>query len=242
MNEANIRLRATAKSAKASTRVSNQVIYERIFNAISERDLPPGTKLSEEKLAKIFGVSRTRIRELLTRLAYEKIVTLLPNRGAFVTRPSVQDVHDVFDARRASEPAVIRRLAQSANPAQIARLREHVAAERTARTAGNGRTLTKLSGDFHLLVGELAANPFLSDMVRGLVSLTRLIIYRYDSSTDLPACLHHEHDELVSTVERHDPEAAAEQMIKHLDHVESSLNLNVDDSGAIDLEKVLSLS
>ena len=43
-------------------------------------------------------------------------------------------------------------------------------------------------------------------------------------------------------LERHDPDAAAEQMIKHLEHVESSLRLNVDDSGAIDLEKILSLN
>lgn len=231
---------AKVNGAKAPTRVSNQVIYERIFNAISERDLPPGTKLSEEKLAKIFGASRTRIRELLTRLAYEKIVTLLPNRGAFVTRPSVQDAHNVFEARRATEPTVIRRLAQSATPAQIGRLREHVVSERAARTAGDRRMLTKLSGDFHVLVAELAGNPFLSDTVRGLVSVTRLIIYRYDSP-DLPACLHHEHDEIVGAVERRDPEAAADQMLKHIEHVESSLNLNVDDSGTIDLEKILSL-
>lgn len=237
MNAPNELPQANTKAGKPSGAISNQAIYERIFGAISERSLPPGTKLSEEKLGKIFGVSRTRIREVLCRLAHDKIVTLLPNRGAFVARPTVQDTREVFEARRVIESALVKRLAETAGAADIARLRRHVAQEHAARAANDRRTLTKLSGDFHLLVADLAGNSILSETMRGLVSLTRLIIFLYDSP-NMPACLDHEHDDLVSAIERRDGTAAAEGMIRHISHVEGSLRLDVDEEGSIDLEKV----
>lgn len=235
---------AAAKSAKADLRakkspgrISNQSIYERIYDAISERSIPPGTKLSEEKLAKVFGVSRTRIREVLCRLANEKIVTLIPNRGAFVAQPTVEETRAVFEARRVIEGALIRRLAESATTKDIARLREHVSQEHTARAANDRAALAKLSGDFHLLIAELAANPFLRETLHGLVSLTRLIIYLYDSPR-VSACLDHEHDTLVSAIERRDATTAEREMLEHLEHVESSLNLNIRADETIDLEKI----
>src|SRR5947199_8340847 len=57
-------------------------IYERIVSAIFEHRLAPGTKLGEDRLAAIFGVSRSRIRPALARLAHEKLVRLEPNRWA----------------------------------------------------------------------------------------------------------------------------------------------------------------
>ena len=63
-------------------------IYERLVAAIFEHRLAPGMKLGEEGLAAVFGVSRARIRAVLPRLAHEGLVTLEPNRGAFVTQPT----------------------------------------------------------------------------------------------------------------------------------------------------------
>jgi DNA-binding GntR family transcriptional regulator len=226
-----------AAKGKVPGRISNQTIYERIYEAVIERRLPPATKLSEEKLAQVFGVSRTRIREVLCRLAYEKIVNLIPNRGAFVASPSVEETRAVFEARRAIEAALVGGLAETAAKADVARLRKHVAEEHAARAAGNWAELAKLSGGFHLLIAELAGNPFLHDTMRGLVSLTRLIIYVYDSPR-MPACLDHEHDTIVDAIERRDRQAAEREMAAHIRHVEQSLQLKEEPTGAIDLEKV----
>ncbi len=91
-------------------KLTNQQIYERIYTAISERRLLPGTKLSEERLARAFHASRTRIREVLMRLRQELIVELHLNRGAFVASPTQQDLHDVFALRRALERAIAAQL------------------------------------------------------------------------------------------------------------------------------------
>ena len=64
-----------------TTHLNNQEIYERIYAAISDRRLPPGTKLSEERLAKAFHASRPRIHEVLMRLSQELVIELHLNRG-----------------------------------------------------------------------------------------------------------------------------------------------------------------
>jgi DNA-binding GntR family transcriptional regulator len=103
------RARKSASQARLERENTHDEIYERIYNAILEHRLPPGTKL-EERLAEIFGTSRARIREVLARLAHEQIVEPHPQRGAYVAKPSVEQARDVFEARRLIEPAVMRRL------------------------------------------------------------------------------------------------------------------------------------
>src|SRR5215469_15499549 len=85
-------------------------IAEKISTAILEHRLAPGTKLGEDRLATIFNTNRAKIREVLTRLAHEQIVELVPQRGAHVAKPTIEQARDVFEARRLIEPGVLRRL------------------------------------------------------------------------------------------------------------------------------------
>ncbi|HEY0886387.1 MAG TPA: GntR family transcriptional regulator, partial [Ramlibacter sp.] len=126
-------------------------IYERIYVAILEHRLHPGTKLGEERLADIFGVSRARVREVLARLAHEQIVELFPQRGAFVAKPTKEQARDVFEARRLIEPAVLRRLVDTLTPEKIARLRQHQELEADAHRREDKRAMVRLSGEFHTL-------------------------------------------------------------------------------------------
>ena len=77
------------------TKLTEKQIYERIWKSIAERRLPPGTRLKEERLCEIFGASRPRIRRALDQLTHDGLVSHIPNRGAFVTTPSVDDARDV---------------------------------------------------------------------------------------------------------------------------------------------------
>ena len=71
-------------------------IAEAITAAIVERRLMPGTKLAEQPIADIFKVSRTIVRQALMQLSRDRLITLEPARGAFVSRPSVEEAraHD----------------------------------------------------------------------------------------------------------------------------------------------------
>jgi DNA-binding GntR family transcriptional regulator len=218
---------------------SVDVIYERLLGAILEHRLPPGTKLGEERLAAVFGVSRTQVRQALARLTHDRIVTLVANRGAFVSSPTVKEAREVFEARRLIEPELIRRLAASATAGDIRRLRDVVKQESAARRADDKKTLIRLSGEFHQVIADLAGNSFLARTMRELESLTCLVIILYDAP-NVPSCRHHDHSDLIDAMEARDADRAALLMIDHLDHVEQSLELAPAKDGDIDFAAVFS--
>jgi DNA-binding GntR family transcriptional regulator len=219
--------------------LSEDAIYERILAAIFEHRLPPGTKLGEDRLASIFGVSRARVRRVLPRLAHEGVVTLEPNRGAFVTKPSVEEARDVFHARHVIEPGIVERvLARPDRGAIIARLRQHIAAERRARATNDTRAIVRLSGEFHMLLADMAGNALLAKSMRELTSLTCLIIALYDKPS-VPSCLGEEHAEIVDAIAKGQRERAVDLMLHHLKHVEENLDLTIVEAPPVDLDAVL---
>ena len=211
-------------------------IYERVYVAILEHRLQPGTKLGEERLAEIFGTSRARIREVLARLAHEQIVELFPQRGAYVAKPSIEQARDVFEARRLIEPAVIRRLIDTLTPEKTARLRQHLELEVDARRREDKRAVIRLSGEFHTLAAELAGNSALARNMRELCMLTCLVIFLYDAPT-ATSCRSDEHALIVAAVAKKDRTRAEKLMLDHLNHIEQSLKLDPSVAEA-DLEAI----
>ncbi len=231
--------RQTGASAGRAARVlpSVDTIHQRVLTAIVEHRLPPGTKLGEERLAKVFGVSRTQIRQVIERLSHDSIVTVQPNRGAFVSSPTVEEAREVFAARRLIEPDLIRQAIRRAGPAEIRRLRDHVKSESDAREANDKRGVVRLSGEFHQLIADIAGNRFLAKTMRELEALTCLVIILYDAP-NMPACPYHEHSDLVDAIEARDEERAASFMVEHLRHVEGSLDFDGSSDGEIDFESI----
>jgi DNA-binding GntR family transcriptional regulator len=229
---------ATARKppARAEREKSVDEIYERIYTAILEHRLHPGTKLGEERMAEIFGVSRARIREVLARLAHEQIVELFPQRGAFVAKPTTEQARDVFEARRLIEPAILRRLVDTLSPEKIQRLRQHVELEADARRRGDKRAVIRLSGEFHTLLAELGGNSSLARSMRELCMLTCLTIFLYDAPT-AQSCRDDEHQSIIDAVAKRDRARAEKIMLEHLDHIEGSLQLD-QSNGEVDLEAI----
>jgi len=211
-------------------------IYERIYVAILEHRLQPGTKLGEERMADIFGVSRARIREVLARLAHEQIVELYAQRGAYVAKPSIEQARDVFEARRLIEPAVLRRLIDTLTQDKVNRLRQHQELEADARRRNDKRAVIRLSGEFHTLAAELAGNSALARSMRELCMLTCLTIFLYDAPT-AQSCRHDEHELIIDAVAKRDRARAEKLMLDHLDHIEGSLKLDPNAQEA-DLEAI----
>src|SRR3954452_17589542 len=104
-NGAAAALRREKRSAAPAASAAD--VHERIWSAIMDHSLPPQTRLVEQRLCEIFGLGRTRLRQVLQRLAHERVVTLMPNRGAMVAKPSVREAREVFAARRVIEAGVV---------------------------------------------------------------------------------------------------------------------------------------
>ncbi|UYV38022.1 GntR family transcriptional regulator [Rhodobacteraceae bacterium D3-12] len=213
-------------------------IYNRIWLSIAERKLKPGTRLKEEKLAEIFSVSRARVRRALATLAHEGLVTLVPNRGAFVSQPSAEEARDIFFARRTIEASLVARLCEAATPEALEKLEAHVAQEWAARDAGDIKASIRLSGGFHALIGELAGSPYLWDVLRDLVSRTSLIMAMYQTRSQTH-CGPDEHADVVASIREGDALRAQELMNHHIDHLEEQLDLEDDSETTDDLKDIL---
>jgi DNA-binding GntR family transcriptional regulator len=242
---ARARVKATATPAamplsfaqgKGTRGLSTDAVHERIWSAIVDHSLPPDTRLIESELCEIFSLGRTRMRQVLQRLAHEHVVTLLRNRGAAVSKPTPHEARQVFAARRILEAGIVQTLLSRSGKVDLRPLREHLRLEEDAWRTGDRRAMLKLSGEFHLRVAKITGNVILCDLLRDLISRSSLIIAVYQSPTTRP-CPPDAHRELLRQLEEQDP-VAVESMVQHLDHVITGLNLDDRRSSGVDLRSI----
>jgi DNA-binding GntR family transcriptional regulator len=217
--------RVAARAADPAGSGSTQRIVESITGAIVERRLMPGTKLVEQQIADIFGVSRTVVRQALNQLSRDRLVTLEPARGAFVAKPSPQEAREVFEVRAMLEAAMVRQLCARITDTQVAELRSHLAAEAqaVARTDVSGRT--RLLADFHVVLARMLGNAVLADLLEDLLTRSSLIALMYQSSHSAEHS-QAEHVAIVDALDKRDPRAAVKLLEAHLGNVERNLRLN----------------
>jgi DNA-binding GntR family transcriptional regulator len=223
-------------ASQKARRATEGEIYGEIYSAILDHRLPPGTKLPEDSVGEIFGVSRTVVRGVLGRLAHENIVEVRPYRTAIVSRPSIKDAHDVFRARMVIEDEIVGQAARAATGDQISKLRDMVAEEKKAAADGDRRSQIRLSGAFHLALAEICGNDVLTQFLGELVSRTSLIIALYEAPGN-SACVFDDHGALIDRISAGDAAAAAGSMRAHLEHCRDRLRL-VEADRAVDLAGV----
>jgi DNA-binding GntR family transcriptional regulator len=192
--------------------------------AILEHRLRPGMKLSEDEVGEIFGASRTVVRAALHALAHSGLVTIERNRGAFVSRPTIREGHEVFEARALIEPRIARLAAAAVTPAQLQNLQAHIDAEHVALRAGEMGKSLSLSGAFHIAVADIADHQVLGAIVRQLISRSSLIIALYWKRPDT-ACESHSHHALLAALKAQDGQGAEEIMKSHIVDLHSGLDL-----------------
>ncbi len=207
--------RKLGQVTKSPTRTEK--VHEALRQAIIEQQLPPGARLPEDMIGDTFGTSRTIAREALLRLSVEGLVDLLPNRGAFVANPSLDDGRDVFVVRRGLERMVVLQLAGQLSPAQITELRRMLEQEEMAG-ARDEREAIRLAGEFHLRLAEMTGNKLLIRYLTETVSRCSLVltIYGRPHSVD---CGIDEHRQIIEALIAGDTARAAELMEHHIEQV-----------------------
>jgi DNA-binding GntR family transcriptional regulator len=224
MNRLN-KLQVVGVKEAAAPPGSTQRIVESVTTAIIERRLMPGTKLTEQKIADIFKVSRTVVRQALNQLSRDHLVTLESARGAFVAIPSVQEARQVSEVRTMIETAMVRQLCSVITDLQIKQLRAHLRDEQDAihRTDISGRT--RLLADFHILLARMLGNDVLAQWMTDLLNRSSLISLMYQSSHSAEQS-HNEHVQIVDGLEKRDARAAVRLMDQHIASVQRNLRLD----------------
>ena len=203
---------------------SAETVASDLSLAIHEHRLAPGTKLGEDELGEIYGVSRTVIRAALQSLSHARLVDMRRNRGAYVAQPSPREAREVFEARELLEPRTARSAAQRAMSDDIALLKRHIADEHAALDAlDHGRAL-HLSGLFHIEIARIADQATIAAFIEALIARSSLIIALY-WRRESALCESFAHHALVEAIAAGDGQKAEELMQSHLVDLHTALDL-----------------
>ena len=190
-------------------------MYADIYDAVMEHRLLPQAKLTEQAFCDIYKLARHNVRKVLARLAGDGLVDLEPNRGAFIANPLPKEAEEMFELRQTLERLVVQKVADTATPAALERLKAMVQRERRAWQSGDRASWIRLSADFHVELARLAGNSLLTDLLRRLVSRTTLLI----ASVEAPGnntCSFDDHLDILSRLQAGDKAGASKSMARHL--------------------------
>jgi DNA-binding GntR family transcriptional regulator len=203
-------------------RDNEEAIYSTMSRALLAGSLAPGTPLRETALAELFGVSRERMRKILQRLGTNRLIDLLPNRGAFVAAPSLEQARDIYEARRILEGGIAGHLAPNIGPQDVERLQEHMKLEMAALQAGDRAESVRLSAEFHLILAKATNNTFVVQQMQELVSRTSMLVAVFEAARSTQ-CSCEEHQEIFTSLIKGDGAGAAKAMRTHLSLIETRL-------------------
>ena len=227
--------RAGGAGRAKSIRLNENEIYRRIYDAVLDHRLQPGTKLKEVALAETFGANRGVVRKVLTRLAYDRLVALRPNRGAVVAIPSADEGRDLFAARRAAEAAIVDAVTRNIARAELKELRALAESEREAYRCGEVRKGLKLSLKFHRQLAAIAGNGVLAEFLDQLIARTPLVVLAYRGRGADRTCSIDEHIEIIDAIATGNVAKAVAAMTSHLESLEGQLDLSDDIETSTDL-------
>ena len=218
--------------------ITAEEIIEQLSEAVNEHRLKPGAKLREDEVSEVFGVSRTIVRQALRAMAFDGLLTIEKNLGAFVRTPVSKEAREVFQARALLEPSTARAAAARTTPADIALLEGHIKEEHEALDRDQSGLALKLSGEFHLIIARIADQQTIEQFLRQLISRSSLVIACYWKRRNA-LCESSAHHNLVEALRNHDGPAAEDLMKGHLLDIYSQLDLREYDEGSISLRDAL---
>lgn len=206
---------ADAGGAPPSVRSIHAAIRREIVNL----EVRPGERLSENELAVRFGTSRAPVREALIRLAEEGLITVLPQRGSFVSRISLAAMERARFVREALERAAVRNAAErGVSPDVLDRARKAIAEQE--RAGQDPALFTQADDAFHRALSEASGVAQLWAVIeREKTQFDRIRFLSLPRATPVDVLIA-QHRAILAAVERSDPAAADDAMRVHLSEVQ----------------------
>jgi len=202
----------------------NKEIYNLVRDRILSMEYKPGKIINEQKLAKEFGVSRTPIREALTKLEWDKLVRVLPRAGSMVTEIEFQKMVNVFHIRFELEDLAGRMAAENVREEHLNQLLTLKQECQEMEDEIDHTTLATIDKKLRKIVYDAADNDILTEISDFLYSLTQrlwsLMFKRGNWKGELEAIIH-EMDLTHKVLSEGDPKNAGETRRRLLDeHVQ----------------------
>lgn len=202
--------------------------YAILEEMIVTMQIPPGSAVSEAGLSAMLGIGRTPIRVALQRLAQEKLVMILPQRGIIVSEINVGSQLRLLELRRELERLIVRSAARRATEDELTRFRAIAQELEQASKTNDETTFMRLDREFNLLSLAAARNEHLSASMSLTHSLSRRFWYiHYKQVADM-ALAARLHADVARAIANRDEVAAAKASDKLIDYLEEFTRATLD--------------
>ena len=198
--------------------------YERLHADIISLRLPPGSKLSEVEIAKMYDVSRQPVREAFLRLGELNLLQIRPQRATLVKRISLQDLETTRFIRAAVEVEVIRRACQVASPEDLDLIKASLGPQKQAVEAADTKLMHELDYAFHRLICEAAGClPAFRTIAENKAHTDRVCTLELSGDNGMTEILE-DHTNIVEALTARDEEKAVLMTRKHLSRLDKTLS------------------
>lgn len=195
----------------------DQKAYQILKSMIIERQLLPGEKIPQEKLAEDLGISRTPLINALKFLEHEKLVQSIPRRGFFVRLFEKTEMISIFELRELLEGLVARRACQSITDREIDQLKGFFRQFAVVKDITDIKAYAREDRRFHNFLTSIGAKEFL----KSILETYNIISFSYQTvlSEGLvrsPNETIHEHLAIIKAISNRDADSAERLMRRHL--------------------------
>lgn len=209
--------------------IAEQVVDE-LRAAIHSGELAPGERLVERKLAARLGVSHIPVREALTRLAQEHLVTREPRRGARVAELTAKDLEEISSLRTVLEQFMAIRVQERWDDTSAARLNGIVQAM-AAAAPGDVAEVLRQDRLFHEALAELAEHRLLTEISAQLRGRIAGFLQAANAALDPAEQEEHvrSHQQIIDAIASGDPERARAVIAEHVARAVQRITLTTPD-------------
>jgi len=217
MNAANTLPTWTTEPVGRTAAPLREQVIASLRQAIRDFELQPGQRLVERELIEKLGVSRTTIREAIRELSTEGLVTVVPQRGAVVATPSLDDATDLYEVRASLESLVVQRFVERASDEQVQRLVQTVEDLASVTTAATGiREILRAKDHFYAVLIEGARSLALQQLLEGIQGRVQVLRATSLSEQGRPLEVVDELRGIVEAIARRDAKTASKRCAAHV--------------------------
>ena len=199
------------------------VAYEYIRNKIVTKTVFPGNRIIEEEIVHELGVSRTSIRTAMQRLQYEGFLEIVPNKGAYIAKPTVEDIRNAYYTRIILEVHAVQLTIDAISPEGIARLEQNLKAQEELGGRFTIAEYAALNRAFHWGIADTSGNPYIKKYLNELLNRSNIYLIFYDDSTDNIQSLE-KHRAILEAIKAKDKASAARAVREDMSYALTAIN------------------
>ena len=187
--------------------VSVRDVYDYVQEKIISKTYFPGNRITEEELACELSTSRTTVRSAISKLQNDGFIEIIPNKGSYVSKPTVEDMYHVYEIRKVLEQEAVKRAIQRIDAENIANMEKCIEEQIAMDNDFHMSRYVEINRRFHWEIVKAADNIYLEKFLGELFNKTAIFLIFYDRSVNNAGSIK-THTDILNALKAGDEQAA----------------------------------